>query len=530
MNDADGTRRRIVILGGGTAGWMAANLMAARWRDRDFDILLIEAPDIGIIGVGEGSTPQLKGFMESIGVDESEWMPACNATYKVGISFRGWSSRPGFSSYFHPFPAQPDDYTAPAFFYNSYVRRQGVDVEGHPDPFFLATHLAEKKLAPIPAEHFPFEINYGYHFDSGLLGEFLGRVARDRGVRHLRAKVTDAKVGEDGTIDALLTEDGQLIEGDLFVDSSGFRAMLIQQALKVPFVSYSENLFNDAAVVLPTPAEEDVECQTISTAMKYGWAWRIPLTHRIGNGYVYSSSFCTADQAEEEFRRHLGLLDAETGARHLKMRVGRVERHWAGNCLAIGLSQGFIEPLEATALHLVQETVVGFIENYEAGGFTARHQQRFNDSVNERFENVRNYIVCHYRVNSRSDTDYWRENASNERLSQSLRSVLETWVGSKNLSDELDRQDIDKYYPSISWHCLLAGYGLYPTEDQLQPGNDFAKKFKLPVIRDFIRRCGMNFRPHKEVLREMQQAYDKSTVHVPVQHQADADRLYRGVR
>ncbi|HEX5765787.1 MAG TPA: tryptophan halogenase family protein [Woeseiaceae bacterium] len=530
MRSGDDIRRSIVILGGGTAGWMAANLMAARWADRGFRITLIEAPDIGIIGVGEGSTPQLKGFMDSIGVDEADWMPACNATYKAGIDFRGWSSRAGFASYFHPFPAQPDDYTAPAFFYNSYVRRQGVDVEGHPDHFFLATYLAKHKLAPIAPEHFPFEINYGYHFDSGLLGQFLGQVAQARGVEHMRGKVTDVRLGETGNIDAVLTDDGRLLEADVFVDATGFRGLLIQQSLKVPFASFSGNLFNDAAVVMPTPVEEDLECQTISTAMKYGWAWRIPLSHRIGNGYVYSSDFVSSDEAEKELREHLGMLESDVQARHLKMRVGRVEQHWAQNCLAVGLSQGFIEPLEATALHLVQETVVGFIENYEAGDFTNRYQQRFNDSINERFENVRNYIVCHYRVNSRTDTEFWIENGRNEQLSQSLRSVLETWVGSKNLSDELARQKIDDYYPSISWHCLLAGYGLYPTDAQLKPGNELAHKYRLPALHDFIRRCAMNFRPHKEVIAAMQAEHPTRPLHEPASRGPDVDRLYRRVR
>lgn len=529
MSDSRDVKRRFVILGGGTAGWMAANLMAARWQVREFEITLIESPEIGIIGVGEGSTPQLKGFMESIGIDEQDWMPACNATYKAGISFRGWSTKAGFPSYFHPFPAQPDDYTAPAFFYNSFVRRQGIDVEGHPDHFFLATQLAREKLAPIAPEHFPFEINYGYHFDSGLLGQYLGRVAVARGVQHVRARVSDAKLDEHGEIEALLCDDGRLVSGDVFVDSSGFRALLIQQALQVPFVSFGENLFNDAAVVMPTPTQNDVECQTISTAMDNGWAWRIPLTSRIGNGYVYSSDFCSADNAESELRTHLGMLDSDVDARHLKMRVGRVDQHWAKNCLAIGLSQGFIEPLEATALHLVQETVVGFIEAYEEGGFSEKHRQRFNDSVNARFENVRNYIVCHYRVNSRSDTPYWLENSRNERLSDSLRGILQTWVGGKNLSDELDRQKIDDFYPSISWHCLLAGYGLYPTADQLKPGNEMATKFKLPVIHDFIRRCSLNFRSHKDVLAEMSAVRGGDDAS-PRPHEPDVERLYRQVR
>lgn len=500
MNLLEPMKKKIVIVGGGTAGWMAANLMNARWGDLGFEITLLESAQIGIIGVGEGSTPQLKGFMDSLGIEESEWMPECNATYKAGISFRNWSTIPGFTHYFHPFPAQPDDYTAPGFFHNSFVRRKGIDVEGHPDHFFLATYLAQQKLAPIASENFPFEINYGYHFDSALLGKFLGRRAVSHGVVHKEAKVNHVNLNERGEIASIATEAGETITGDIFVDCSGFVGLLIQKALKTPFKSFGENLFNTSAVVMPTPIGEQIESQTISTALKNGWAWSIPLTSRIGNGYVYSSHFCTKDQAETELRAHLGMLDSDVAARHLEMNVGRVEQHWAKNCLAVGLSQGFIEPLEATALHLVQETVQGFIEHYEAGRFTDEKRSEFNASVNQRFEAVRDYIVCHYRVSSRTDTDYWIENGRNENLSPSLRAILYTWMSGKNLSDELDRQKIDNYYPSISWHCLLAGYGIYPTPEQLKPGNELAHKYKLDNIQSFIQRCALNFKPHRQQL------------------------------
>jgi len=492
--------KKILIVGGGTAAWMAANLMAARWAEQLIEITLMESADIGIIGVGEGSTPQLKGFMDSLGIEEAEWMPRCNATYKAGITFAGWSTKPGYESYFHPFPAQPDDYTAPAFFHNSFVRRQGVDVEGHPDKFFLTAHLAKNKLAPIAQDSFPFEINYGYHFDSSLLGKFLAEKAAERGVKHITATVTDVRQNTSGDIDSVLTDSGESIAADFFVDCTGFRALLIQQTLKTPFKSFAENLFNDSAVVIPTPCTDALDSQTISTALKHGWAWSIPLTSRVGNGYVFSSSFCSGDQAETELRMKLGLLDSDVEARHLKMKVGQVQEHWSRNCLAVGLSQGFIEPLEATALHLVQETVQGFIESYEKGDYSDKYRQSFNNSVSTRFERVRDYIVAHYRVNSRTDSEYWLANARNENLSESLRAILTTWVSGKNLSDELDRQDIDNYYPSISWHCLLAGYGIYPAADQLKPGNDMANKHNLPQIEDFIRRCAMNFKPHREQL------------------------------
>lgn len=492
-------KKSILIVGGGTAGWMAANLLAKSWQHLNIDITLIESDEIGIIGVGEGSTPQLKGFMDFLNVKESEWMPQCNATYKNGITFSNWSTKLGFESYFHPFPAQVDDYSAPAFFHNSFIRRKGIDLEGHPDHFFLATYLAKHKLAPIASESFPFETNYGYHFDSSLLGKFLATKAAELNVNRIIDTVAEIKNHPNGDIKSVCTKGGREICADIFIDCTGFKGLLIQDNLKVPFIKFSENLFNDSAVVMPTPMDQQaIESQTISTALKNGWAWQIPLTNRIGNGYVYSSSFCNEEQAEYELREKLGLLNSDVQAKHLKMKVGRLQEHWAKNCIAVGLSQGFIEPLEATALHLVQETIQGFIDFYQKGEFSDKFRSMFNQSINNRFEAVRDYIVCHYRVNSRMDSEYWIANANNNNISPSLANILQTWVSGKNLSDELAKQKIDNYYPSVSWHCLLAGYGIYPNKDQLKPGNDIANKYNLSNIQNFIRRCSLNYRSHKQ--------------------------------
>ena len=492
--------RKILILGGGTAGWMAANLLAKRWAHLNLEICLLESSDIGTVGVGEGSTPQLKSFFDYMEIAEAEWMPACHATYKNGIRFCNWSTRPGFESYFHPFPAQPDDYSAPAFFYNSYLRRKGIDLVAHPDQFFLASYLAKHNLGPIAAHNFPFQVGYGYHFDSGLVGQFLKRHALGLGVKHIDARVAEVRLDPAGNIQQLHTADGTQLAADFYIDCSGFAGVLIQQALKAEFVSFASNLFNDSAVVMPTPQVDSIAPQTVSTALTNGWMWNIPLTQRIGNGYVYSSAFCSADQAETELRTQLGLLDADVNARQLKMKVGRLAQHWYKNCLAVGLSQGFIEPLEATALHLVQETIVGFAEAMEEGKFTAQYQDKFNQSINRRFEAVRDYIVCHYRVSSRSDTDYWRANTTHNVMSDSLRALLEVWMRGENLTQEIERQKIGDYYPSASWHCLLAGYGVFPDQSQLQPGNDLAHKYPLANIEDFIARCALNFSSHMQLL------------------------------
>ena len=222
----------------------------------------------------------------------------------------------------------------------------------------------------------------------------------------------------------------------------------MQQALGVPFESCEDVLFNDSAVVFPTEADENPQPQTISTALKYGWAWKIPLTSRFGNGYVYSSKYVDDDDAEMEFREHLGLVDSDVEARRLKFPVGRVREHWFKNCLAVGLSQGFIEPLEATALDMVQETVFRFVEAANNGDMTDRYRDEFNAYVSKRFDAVRDYIVCHYRINTRSDTDYWRDAGTNEKISQSLREILTAWIQGKNITDELERQNLDAYFPS----------------------------------------------------------------------------------
>jgi len=493
-------RKRVVILGGGTAGWITANAMISSWADKGIDITLVESPAIGTVGVGEGSTPRLKLFFDSIGVRESEWMPKCNATYKNGISFANWSTRPGFNRYFHPFTSLVDQHTSTAFYFNTYARRLGVDVHAHPDRFFLAAKLSANRQGPIPNENFPFVVEYGYHFDANLVGEFLKERAREQGVNHIEAKVVDVRLASNGNIAGLLTDAEEAIEGDLFVDCSGFRSTLIQKTLGVPFRSFSENLFNDSAVVLPTDQEDNIGSQTVSTAMKHGWAWEIPLTHRIGNGYVYSSSFCSPDDAETELRTHLDLLDSDTEARHLKMKVGQVEEHWHKNCLAVGLSEGFIEPLEATALNLVCNTVYDFIETVDAEGFTGRGREAFNERANERFEKIRDYIVAHYIMNSRDDTDYWRQNADNKHVSETLQQILQIWKSGKSLSQEMERLQIRSSYTAMSWYCLLAGYGFYPDIKPVPVDDPVASKIDMVEIDEFIRRCSLNFQPQNEQL------------------------------
>ncbi len=490
--------KKILIVGGGTAGWMAANLIASRWND--VEVCLLESADIGIIGVGEGSTPHLKFFFDAINVSELEWMPRCNATYKNGISFANWSSVPGFESYFHPFPAQTDEFTVPTFFNSIKARIQGHNVNAHPDNYFLETYLTRNNLGPIPAESFPFAVAYGYHFDATLVGQFLAEKAVARSVKRIFGTLTEVLLGSNGELSAVRLNDDSLLVADFFIDCSGFKSLLLQDALKVSFKSFRENLFNNAAVVMPSAISEIIPPETKSTALSNGWAWKIPLTNRYGNGYVYSADYITPYQAETELRQHLGLVDSDVVARHLQMKVGRAEKHWEKNCVAVGLSQGFIEPLEATALALSFETITLFMKHYENGFYTNKFDAVFNREINAKFDGVRDYIVCHYKANQRKDTDYWRDNAVNTKVSESLNKILYLWRTSQNFAKDMHINNLEGSYQAKSWACLLAGYGVLPPLELNTISTAYKPPNDMNQLADFIRRCGLNFKKHNELL------------------------------
>jgi hypothetical protein len=483
---------KILILGGGTAGSMAAMLFADAWKDSGIEITLLESQHIGIIAVGEGSTPKMRMFFEKIGVPESEWIPECKATYKCGISFPKWSTRKGFESYYHPFFTMSDDATIRAFAQNVAIRNQNFKAHAHPDAFFVSNYLAKNRRAPLPDEKTSYKTDYGYHFDAKLIGDFLKKKCIEYGVKHVVDTVTSVNRKENGDIESVETAKHGAMAADLFVDSTGFKSLLICDELNVPFKSYADVLFNDRAVALPTPldSEKTLPSQTVSTALKYGWVWKIPLTNRFGNGYVYSSSHLDADAAEKELREHINLHDESIEARHLKMRVGRLERHWQQNCLAVGLSQGFIEPLEATALMIVQDTIENFISLFERGDFTDKYQGDFNTKVNLIFDSIKDFIFMHYKLNSRSDTDYWIENRENSHVSDSIAQILDVWDNGGDLLRELMRQSDHLAYSPTSWFCILAGMGRFPRNPKK------AKKKAHPVDPEEIRRYCEQIVPH----------------------------------
>jgi len=333
-----------------------------------------------------------------------------------------------------------------------------------------------------------------------LLGQFLHNKALERGVRYKSCHVTHATLDAEGAIASVGTEEGETIAADLFVDCTGFAGLLIDKALKTPFVSFAGNLFNDAAVAIPSPIGESIPSETVSTALQHGWAWKIPLTSRYGNGYVYSTQFCSPDAAETELRRHLGLLESDAPARHLKMKIGRVTQHWNKNCLAVGLAQGFIEPLEATALLFIQQTAATFVEVLEQGDLGEQAHERFNQRVNEHFEGIRDYIVTHYKTNTRRDTEYWRANATNLNLSDDLKKLYSLWMAGKSIAPAVRQQMLGKGYPVFSWYSIMAGMGIFPDPHDLRPPTAPEACYSMAEIDNLLQRSAANYPDHRDAL------------------------------
>lgn len=482
----------ILILGGGTAGWMSALLLQRAFPGAR--ISLIESSRVGTIGVGEGSTPALKSFFDAVGIAEEQWMSACAATFKSGIRFDAWSRRSGFSSYFHPFYTQFDRDHVRGLDFNAALRRSGHDVHAHPDAFCYSAYLAKRRLCPIPPANFPFEVQYGYHFHSGRLAAFMKEVAIGRGVVWRDCDIASVERDREGNVASLVSNAGEVYPADFFIDCSGFAALIARGALGVGFCSFDDTLFNDRAVTLATPREAVVSTQTRATALGGGWAWHIPQQDRVGNGYVYSSRHSSDDKAAHDLCQHLALCGKEGDLRVIRFATGRLDKVWTRNCLAVGLAQGFLEPLEATALALVQLTLARFIRYCQTMPDPTTAAARLNADVADAFDGVKDYIHTHYLTSDRDDTDYWRECRSNGGgASDRLKFVLETWFRGGALREALHETGLGKHYKFNSWIYLLAGMGIYPPPSELKPASsDILRKIPLDAIEEFFTRCASN--------------------------------------
>ncbi len=426
MND----RKQIVVVGGGSSGWMAAAYLDAvlNRRDRTVDICLIESPDVPRIGVGEATIPSIHHILAAIGIDELEFLNRVDGTFKHAIKYVNWLDGKG-ESYYHAFGRQrgkPLDSTT-----RDWLRSD----RSLP---FSATISAQPALCELGIGAKPLgggagapEFTYAYHMNAQKFADYLTEIATARGVEHVLDHVTAVQQTEDGKIASLSTRGGRTIAGDLFVDCTGFAALLIEKQLKVPWIDCSPWLMSNAALTIQVPYEASypgrVRPNTLATAVSSGWIWEIPLQNRRAWGYVHAGDFISREAAETELRQFVGPLADDFEARYVPFKVGYRAKAWVKNCVAIGLSGGFIEPLESTGLYLSDLATVMLAEHFPHHGQMETLAFRYNRIIANRFHEILDFINLHYCLTRREDTPFWREVRQPERVTDRLRSKLEFW-------------------------------------------------------------------------------------------------------
>jgi tryptophan halogenase len=450
---------QIVILGGGTAGWMCAAALVRHLDPRDFRITLIESDEIGTVGVGEATLPHIKLFNDALGIDEAQFMAETRATFKLGIEFRDWD-QPG-DSYIHPFGAFGEPWGGVQFQHH-WLRARAAGRTVEPlEAYSFAVMAARARVFEHPdsdPQSIRSTFSYAYHFDAGLYAEFLRRWAVERGVDRREGLVGEVARGDNGDIAALQLKSGESVSGDFFVDCSGFRALLLGQTLGVGWQDWSEWLPCDRALAVPSERAEDFTPFTRATAREAGWTWRIPLQHRTGNGYVFSSRFVDEARARETL---LAALDTPPLAepRLLRFSAGRRLEGWRGNCVAIGLASGFLEPLESTSIFLIQAAVhdlITLMPRRGSGGVDPRLAAEFNRLFEMQYDRVRDFLVLHYAANRRIGEPLW-DHLRTVKLPDTLAHKIALFEARGAVPDY--RYGL---FARDSWLSVLAGQGIVP--------------------------------------------------------------------
>ncbi len=450
----------ILIVGGGTAGWLTAGLLAATHPPGQGGprISLIESADVPTVGVGEGTWPTMRNTVQQIGISERDLFEHCHAAFKQGGKFVNWVHGNG-DFYYHPF-------TVPLGYGRLDLAPYVADIANYAVDANFQHHVCEAGLAPrtLADSEFQGPCNYAYHIDAGAFGDLLKRHCKDNlGVEHLVDTVVDTELDDDGNIASVRLAKAGKVGADLFVDCTGFASLLLGKAMQVPFINTDHVLFNDRALALQVPyadAHQALACHTIATGQNAGWIWDIGLTHRRGVGHVYSSSYLSDDEAQANLSNYLGDDATDLEPRLIKFHSGHRRTFWKGNCVAIGLAAGFVEPLEATAIMLVEISARYIAENLPASRdvlpITAK---RFNQQMDYRWQRIIDFLKLHYMLTQREEP-YWQAHREPETIPESLQEDLAVWRGRGPIRSDFD--SAIELFPAASYQYVIYGMGFRP--------------------------------------------------------------------
>ncbi|MGJ8681051.1 tryptophan halogenase family protein [Paraglaciecola sp.] len=483
----------IVIVGGGTAGWMFAIAASALYRSSQLKITLIESEQIGSVGVGEATLPQLKDFNEYVGIDEKEMMTKTNATFKLGIRFDDWGKLG--NSYYHPF-GQYGDGSNGEDIHQYWARLQSESDIPDLQSLSYAAQLCTHKKFTIPSQNnssFAGNYAYAYHFDASLYAQFLRETCEKRGVNRIEGMIEHViRDPQSGDISSLRLKDGQEIHGNFFIDCSGFRSLLLKQSLEAKFEDWSKWLLCDRAVALPSEKLPNVPNYTLSTAKQAGWQWQIPLQHRTGNGYVYCSEFISDDEAITSIQNNIR-GEALAAPKVLKFQAGRYQQSWNKNCLAVGLASGFLEPLESTSIYLIQMAITSFLRLFPLNN-DALIAKEYNREMDNEYDRIRDFLILHYHLNQRDDGELWRYCRD--------MSVPDSLLEKLALFEQRGYVDTYKYglFNLPSWISILHGQGA--KQQHIEP---FAQAIPKAKLAENLKTFAANIQQHIKTLPDHEQ-------------------------
>lgn len=489
--------KKIVIVGGGTAGWLTAGILAAEYKDNsalNIQITLVESPDVSTIGVGEGTWPSMRATLRKIGISETDLVRHCSTSFKQGSKFVGWKTGTEGDVYHHPF-------TIP----NGYLECNLVAAwqmqfsdKAFADAVSVQNYVSENGCSPkqFTTPEYAGVVNYGYHLDAGKFGALLQKHCTTQlGVKHILDHVTHVISAPNGEIAAINTKEVGGIEGDLFIDCTGVACFLLGQHYGIPFVDKKKFSLNDSVLAAQVPYLEEISTiasSTIATAQSAGWTWDIGLSSRRGVGYVYSSAYISDEHAERELRMHIaksaGVAVAEkVSTRKLAIRAGHREQFWYKNCVAVGMAAGFIEPLEASALALVELSANMIRDEFPMTRDTmVLVSKRFNSVFNYRWERIVEFLKLHYVLTERRDTEYWCDMSSPDAIPESLQQQLLLWAQRPPYFNDLIQ--VEEIFPSASYQYVLYGMGFKSNINSIVKTSDNVS-LGLEKIRDNLEKC-----------------------------------------